>query len=229
MPKRKRSQSKTRPPPRRVSFKKYAKKKKGRTPLSRKVNQMYRMIETKESTPKTTPDIAFAHNNVVILQRVGGGDLNPFITTQGAADPLAGEGQRIGDQITVKGLLIKGFFENSISRPKVYYRLMLVRCAKGDIPNRANLYKGDTGNKMIDQINTERFTIVRQKIFNIGASNATTSAVSLTGEPVQNIAGDVRAGIGTRIVSMWIPGKAFGRNGNVQYESNSTGQVKFYD
>jgi len=187
------------------------------------------MIETKESSPKSGTNVPLYHNAVLILQRLGGGDLNPFLINQSVSDPTAGEGSRIGDQVALKGLLFKGFFENAISRPKVFYRVMLIKFAKGDTPTRTTLFKNDADNKMIDQINTERFTVVAQKVFNVSASNATTSAVDATGQPVQNIAGDVRAGIGTKIIKMWVPGTKFGRKGVVTWESNSATQLKFFD
>ena len=41
---------------------------------------------------------------------------------------------------------------------------MLVRLFKDDVPTRVSLFKGQSGNKMLDGLNTERYTIVFQKI-----------------------------------------------------------------
>jgi hypothetical protein len=75
--------------------------------------------------------------------------------------------QRIGDKIQIRGMLFKFFVEASLGRSRVYFRFMLVKMAKGDTLNRTTLFKNVVGNKMIDQINTERFTIVAQKIVNV--------------------------------------------------------------
>lgn len=235
MPKRSRSSTKsyrtkskskyTKP----YTAKPYNKNKRPRVATVARVNRLERMIETKESTPRTGTNVSLFHNLPLIVQRLGGNDLNPFIVNQSVSDPTTGEGSRIGDSVSVKGLMIKGFFENALNRPKVYYRVMLIRRAKGDTIDRSTLFKSDSDNKMIDQVNTERFTVIAQKVFNIGASNYAPSAVDATGQPSINIAGDTRPGIGTRVIKMWIPGYKFGRNGVVQWESNSATQLKFFD
>jgi len=176
--------------------------------LAGRVNNLYRMIETKEINRKSDVNIALPHNNVYLVSGPGG-VVNPFVSAQAAGDPMdAPAGNRIGDQITIKGLMIKGFFENALARPRVFYRVMLVRAAKGDTIDRSTLFKNDSGNKMIDQVNTERFSILAQKIFTINASNIAASAAEVSGAPLTSNAG----GVGTRTFKMWIPGGKFGRH-----------------
>lgn len=191
-----------------------------------KVNNLYKMIETKHFTWRTSADVGLPHNNTYIVQQQSGGDLNPFRSALGTDDPMGVGGSRIGDSVACRGLMIRGFFENALGRPKVHYRVMLVKCAKGDTPSRANLFTSDSTNKMIDQVNNERFTIVAQKVFNIsnaGAQPATT--VLGSGEP----GASDRGSIGTRTFKMWIPGYKFGPKGVVKFENASQTQVKFYD
>lgn len=194
--------------------------------VTKKVNRLYKMIETKHFTWRTSANVNLAHNNVTIVQQQSGGDLNPFRSALGTDDPMGVGGSRIGDSVAVRGLMIRGFFENALARPKVHYRVMLVKCAKGDTPNRANLFTSDSENKMIDQVNNERFTIVAQKIFNIGNVGAQpVITVDAAGQP-----GDSnRASIGTRTFKMWIPGSKFGNGGIVKFENASQTQVKFFD
>lgn len=158
------------------------------------------------------------------------GDLNPFYIVNGTQDfSQRNGGQRIGDKITVKGLMIKAMFENALARSKVFYRVMLVKGARGDVPTKDTLFKNDSDNKMLDVVNTERFTIVAQKTFNVyaqGAWAANTASVP-AGEP-QSV-GASTMGIGSRIIKMWIPGRMFGRYGNIQYENGNNGQLKFFD
>lgn len=197
-----------------------------RTVTSR-VNKLYRMIETKEQSRKSNLNVALAHNNVyVVVDGVTGGSLNPFQMGNGAEDIMGTGGTRVGDQISIKGVMVKGFFENALARPKTYYRVMLLRGAKGETFDRSSIFKGDSNNKMIDQVNTERFTIVAQKIFNINASNVAASGAEVpSGAPITATAG----GIGSRTFKMWVPGYKFGRGGNIQYENQSSTQVKFFD
>lgn len=206
--------------------------------VAKRVNSLYRMIETKETSRTGTINLALAHNNITVFGSYNQANLpysivsvcNPFSLAQGADDAMNGVGQRIGDAVNVRGLMIKGFFENALERPKVYYRVMLIRGAKGETFSRDTIFKNASQNKMIDQVNTERFSVVAQKIFNISSSNGTANTVTLTGVPVDNSLPDnASAGIGTKTFKMWIPGRKFGRNGYVQYENQSATQVKFYD
>jgi len=183
------------------------------------VQRLNRMIETKESAQTQTVATALPHNNTALMS------INPFITTFGTGDQMAGTGNRIGDSVSVRGLLIKGFLENSLSRSHVHYRIWLLRGAKGETFTRNTIFKGIVDNKIIDQMNTERFTVVASKRLTIDATNAIAASVSANGVP--SISG--AAGISGRPFSMWIPGKKFGRSGNIKYEDASTSQVKFYD
>lgn len=189
-----------------------------------RVNQMYSMIETKESTQQTGVNIGLPHNNIYILN-IGGADMNPLRTFLGTADSMTGVGDRIGDKITVKGCKFVCFLENALARTKVHYRIMLVKCPRGVAPNRTNLFKGCASNKMIDMVNTEKFTIVWQTRFNVSVANGAPNVVTATGEPIQTV---TSGGQGTKVVSHWIPGSKFGRGGNVQYE-NAGVDPKFYD
>lgn len=195
-----------------------------------KVNNLYKMIETKHFTWRTSANVSLAHNNVTIVQQQSGGDLNPFRSALATDDPMGVGGSRIGDSVAVRGLMIRGFFENALERGKVYYRVMLVKCAKGDTPNRANLFTSDSDNKMIDQVNNERFTIIAQKTFNIKTSNGAGNTVAPAGYAYDsNAPENIITGIGTRTFKMWIPGTKFGSKGVVKFENASQTQVKFFD
>lgn len=195
--------------------------------LSKAVSRLTRSIETKEGQWSSASNIALAHNNITLVLKGDGGVLNPFQRTQATGDPMDQNAfHTIGDQIMVKGMSIKGFFEGALQRSKVYFRVMLVKYARGDAPTRDTLFKNDSNNKMLDVINTERYTVVWQKIFNVSPPNPPPNTVSATGvaEP------GVLAGVtGNRIIKAWIPGRKFGRGGNVQYENGSNTNVKFFD
>jgi hypothetical protein len=190
-----------------------------------------RTVETKESQERANTGTQIQevpHNNILLLknQTRANAVFNMFTMDNGTGDPMASNtGSRIGDQIQLKGVSIKMFLENPIDRSNTYYRIMVIRGAKGETFTRETLFKGKSANKMMDVINTERFSIVAQKIVNLKSANGTASAIGLTGIP----GNAVNAGTATRLVSMWIPGTKFGRNGNIQYESGSAVQVKFYD
>jgi hypothetical protein len=177
------------------------------------------MIETKETAQTQAVATNLPHNNITLLST------NPFVTNIGAGDPMTGTGQRIGDSIAVQGLLIKGFMECSIGRSHVHFRIMLVRGAKGETFSRATLYKNIVDNKIIDQMNTERFTILATKRITLNTSNAAPTSTLPNGTP----SGTTSSGQSGRPFSIWIPGAKFGRQGVIKYEDASTSQVKFYD
>ena len=83
-------------------------------------------------------------------------------------------GQRIGDQVTVKGLTVKAMFETSLGRATVFFRVMLLRGAKGETFGRDQIFKNASANKMIDMVNTERFSIVAPQ-YHATASHHPTS------------------------------------------------------
>lgn len=194
--------------------------------VSNQVNRLSSMIETKEATLTSPVNVALGHNKIHVVEAATGGELNPLYTTQAATDPMSiMTGSRLGDRLSIRGLAIRGFVENALNRSKVYYRIMLIKCPRGVSPTIANtLYKGCCGNKMIDQINTEKFTVVWQTSMNVMCANNPPVLVNVDGTP----ASGGPAGIGTRIFKAWIPGSKICRGGNLQYE-NGTSIPKFFD
>lgn len=202
--------------------------------LNRRVTALTRSIETKENQWRTQVNTAYPHNNLVVILDTNGNPMNPFSMGQGTLDNGGGffaNNNRIGDSITVRGIVFKMFVENALGRPNVHYDIMLVKCAKGDTITRATLYKGNSNNKMIDMIDKERFSIVARKRFNLKASNPTAEfANGVNGQPeADTTLGVYNAGCATKVVNIYVPGRKFGRNGVIQYENVSQTQVKFFD
>ena len=113
----------------------------------------------------------------------------------------------------------------------VTFRFMCIKSAKGDLPTRATLFRGQSGKKVLDGINTECFTVVYQKLFKIEAPNPGTVGVTNTFTlPVPGDYGynswDPKLSRVSKIVRIYIPGRVFGRNGQLKYENQSVSQVK---
>lgn len=193
--------------------------------LSQRLSALTRTIETKEGT-NTFRNFQLPHNNLVVINRTDGTVWNPFLSVNGASDEMGqNQMQRLGDSICVQRLRIKFFVETSLQRTNVHFKFYLVKMAKGDVLNRANFFKNSANNKMIDDINTERFTVLAQKTVRVTTPNVGPSTIGATG-----IGSSTSIGTGgTRIVTMSVPGSKFGRGGNVTYENQSTSQVKFFD
>ncbi len=92
-------------------------------------------------------------------------------TTQGVSDPNnAATANRIGDEINLKGIKCSIMVELNERYSDVTFRLMVVKSAKGDVPTFTTLFNGLSGNKMMDTLNTERYTIMYQKYFKLKAA-----------------------------------------------------------
>lgn len=193
-----------------------------------------RNVETKSCTYSTTDGTEIWHNNFMSLTS------NILATTQGVQDPtLTNQDCRIGDQIMLRGASIKMMVELNERYSDVTLRLMVVRAAKGDTPTRATLFTGRSGNKMLDNVDKERYSILFQKYYKLKApNNGVTTTTGTTSEVTSGVVG-TNAGIEyggntmmlsrtTKIIKVWIPGKRFSRGGKITYE-NASSQVKFFD
>ena len=80
----------------------------GKAGIARVVNKILaRKIETKQSTHTVADGIEITHNNFIILDA----PTTFLCTTAGVGDPMTGVGQRIGDEITLKGISLKMMVE----------------------------------------------------------------------------------------------------------------------
>lgn len=191
-----------------------------------------KMLETKRSCQTSTDGVEIAHNSYV--------DLNPYVlqTTQGTADPTtANTNNRIGDQINLKGVSIRMMLELNERYSDVTFRILVVKCAKADNILRASIFNGLSGNKMIDTLNTERYTFLVDKWVHMKAPNTGNIYASGAGGIPQpsGYADQLNTGAGTqtfsratKIVKLWIPGTKFSKSGIIKYEDNSS-QPKFFD
>lgn len=191
---------------------------------------LFKNAESKSTQSSVNDNTAIAHNSFV--------NVSPntiLYTSQGVTDPENNNIQnRIGDKITLTKVECRGMFELDNRYSDVSYRIMVVKSAKGDTPTSANMFMGLSGNKMLDNFNYERFTIIYQKWGKIKASNTGTNGAYLGG------AGYIGSGIhdassnqtqtrSTKIIRFSIPVKKFAKNGIIQYEANNSAQQKFFD
>lgn len=193
---------------------------------------MSKTVETKHANYTATDGMEIGHNGFVIM------DNAILKTTPGPFDPTLNNADcRIGDEINLRGVKMKMMVELNERYSDVTYRLLVVKAAKGDTPTRDTLFNGLSGNKMLDTLNTERYSVIYQKYFKIKAPNP--GAVSTDGSSTTIVNAVNNAGIyvgntnqalsrATRIVNVWIPGKKFRRGGKIQYEQGSS-QPKFFD
>jgi len=186
-----------------------------------------RNIETKTGIRPCTDGVEIGHNNFVVISS------NPLGTVNGPNEPNNSIGQRIGDEINLKGMSLKFMAELNERYSDVTFKLFIVKSAKGDTPTIATMFNGVSGNKMIDTFNRDRFTKIHSETFKIKAPNNSTFATtySLGGSNSGvNYRDDDKEQLSraTKIIKVWIPGEKFVSKGLLQYESGTT-QVKFFD
>lgn len=187
-----------------------------------------RNIETKMSQWSDTDGQEMKHN---IIHTVETNFLN---TSQGTADPSGTtNGFRIGDEINLRGIKLKFMFEMNERYTDTTYRIMVVKAPRGDAMAQNQLFHGST-NLMMANFNKERYTLIASKMFKItsGLRGATTSQAPgggpLTDGGLYGSSTDSLLSRKTRMVSLWLPGTKFGRNGRVQYDAGGT-VPKFFD
>lgn len=190
-----------------------------------------KQIETKNAVLSSTDYLQIAHNNFIALES---GTLLGM--TQGVSDNQTTNSQvRIGDEITLKGVAFRMMIELNERYSQCSYRILVVKHAKGDVPTKATLFHGLSGNKMLDTIDRERYSILYEKWGQIkndtqgGGRLATEdSTVAAPGTGTYQAAdGTFRFSRITKIIKVWLPAKKLQQH-IVKYENNSS-QVKFFD
>jgi hypothetical protein len=128
-----------------------------------------RAVEVKQTVHSATDGTQIFHNNFIVL------DSNVLETTQGTADHMtASTNNRIGDEIMLKGVSMKLMVELNERYSDVTFRMFVVKKAKGDTLDASTFFTGLSGNKMLDNINTERFSVLYTKTFKVTAPNQGT-------------------------------------------------------
>jgi len=194
-------------------------------------------VETKQSVHKQdTANIL--HNRITVI------DSGLFNTSQGDTDPMTLDTlNRTGDEVNLRGLSIRFLLEMHQAHSDVTFRAMIIKAAKGDTPTLATLFTGLSTCKILDQINTERYSVIYSKTFKVTARNAgvgnqaqgTYGQTQGVGGPTTGtfLSGFDGAFTGTslgravKVMKIWIPGSKLFKNGVVKYENAST-QTKFF-
>lgn len=192
--------------------------------------QLKKDVEVKQSLATREPDgVEISHNNFITLTN------NLLQTTQGVTDPRTGNtANRIGDKITIKNVKFAMMCELNERYSDVTFRVLVVRTARGMTPDRATLFNGLSGNKMIDTLNTERYGILYQKWFKIVAPNTGNIYSSGAGGIPQpsgyadNLQSSQSFSRATKIIKFELPGTKFSKNGVITYE-DGTATPKYFD
>lgn len=182
-----------------------------------------RMLETKTTVATESDGQEMFHNSLYVRNST------LLKTTQGTADPESSNvNNRIGDKINLIGLSVKIMFELNERYSHGTFRIFIVKSAKGDVPTQANFFNNLSGNKMIDTINTDRFTVLASKTFGIKQSSTGMGESGIQDVGSGYTKGTPLISRATRIVKLWVPGAKLVRSKVLTYENGSQ-QPKFFD
>lgn len=223
------------PPKTKKQYKKRPTKKGKKTSLVSLIKKViHGQAETKQAVQTYNDYQEIAHNQMKTLSS------NLLNTSQGTGDPTTDTSScRIGDELILKGLNIKLCLELNERYTQTTFRIMVIRAPKGGLSSTA-LFSGQSANKMLDTINTEKVKVISQKYITIYAGNKgsrTGPATSLIGSGL-NGGTDIGNGATlndylysrtSKIVKMWIPGNRFYKNGKVKYSADGSNQTRDYD
>lgn len=181
-------------------------------------------IETKHASTTSNDYTQISHNSFISL------DSSLLATTQGIQDPKSSfTACRIGDNITLVGVSIKMMIELNERYSDVTYRIIVVKSSKGDTPTASTLFVGLSGNKMLDKLDRERYTICYEKwgqIKNTAQGGGRLAAQDSTvTEPSTGIYGASQTPYlfsrATKIIKFWLPYKKLMSSPVIQYENAS--------
>lgn len=106
---------------------------------------------------------------------------------------------RLGDEVYGVGLSIRLWLSKKLDRPNVTYRIMVVAGPPGDV-TLASLFKGTSGNRMLDYVDTDKYSVVYHKILQPMSGDYSLESGATNKEH-------------SRLLKIWIPTK-----GKIQYQ-----------
>jgi len=188
---------------------------------------LFKNAETKQCQISSSDYQQIGHNSFITI------DNEVLKTEQGVTDPSANAFYgRIGDEITLLKAKFCMMLELNERYSDVTYRILVVKSSRGDVPTTGTLFNGLSGNKMLDTINYERYSILYQKWGKIKSPGV---SVGNTGFAVGTQTGiyayndnQIVMSRATKIVKFEIDGKKFYKNGVVRYDAGGD-DGKFYD
>lgn len=192
---------------------------------------LFKNAESKNSQFSSPEYVQIYHNNATTIAT------DILKTTQGVGDnENTNVLNRIGDKITLLKAKFRMMLEINERFADVTYRILLVKSARGDTPTNATLFNGLSGNRMLDTINYERYTVLYQKWGKIKSANESVGRAGAEDVSIINpgtgiyVAGDDKfhTSRATRIIKFDVPGSAFAKDGIIQYDGGGSSQ-KFFD
>lgn len=194
--------------------------RKGKSPFksymnTKKLVKLINKVALKKAETKETHRI---EENLQLYHNSQNVKLSLLYTLQGIGDNdtgLTSYDCRLGNEIVAKGLSIKMWFANKLDRPNVMYKVFVFRYRADSNPGTIFKTQG-TSNIMLRDIDTDKFTILAIKQFNLN-QGAAERIITAT---------DTFAGTEGHVYKkFWVNLK----NKKIQYTDNNGASPKYYD
>lgn len=200
----------------------YAKKimRKGKSPFksytsTKRLIKLINKVSLKKAETKETHRI---EENINLNHNAQSIKTGLLYTQQGIGDNDVGTSSydcRVGNEVIARGLSIKMWFANKLDRPNVMYKVIVFKY-RADLPPSTVFKAQGSTNIMLRDIDTDRFTILAVKQFNLN-QGAAERIITAT---------DTFAGVEGHVYKkFWVNLK----NKRLQYTDNNSGSPKYYD
>jgi hypothetical protein len=110
-----------------------------------------------------------------LARGVEGGYEGDVYTAAGTASSLHTNQVRIGSEVRIKGISLDFMTWLKPQIPHLKIRVSLIRYARDDLPNKDNMFKNYTQNKMLDMTDNRRFKTLKVWNFNHYQSHPSTA------------------------------------------------------
>jgi len=136
-----------------------------------KKTDMVALIKRTMLKVNETKNVPFAQSKLEIYHNSGSPASGRILPTPYELDgpnqqPAQGisEQQRIGDSIITRGIKVRLMFGQKLDRHNVSFKVVVIRCSTGYVPTTiAQMFDNQTGNIMLDSLNTDRLKVVYNK------------------------------------------------------------------
>jgi len=183
---------------------------------TRRLVSLIKKVSLKKSETKETHVIA---ENIQLYHNVENIRYSFLYTQQGLGDSDTGTTQyasRIGNEVICRGISIKLWIANKLDRPNIMYRVIIFKYRADTTIGSAYKTQG-SGNMMIRDIDNEKITILKSKLFNLQLGTSMVASSTTQGD--QN---NVEA---HKYLKFWIPLK----NKVLRYKDDNSGSPKYFD
>lgn len=146
-----------------------AKKVYKKKPMQNK-KRLVNLIKTVTAKQSETKNVPSSHSKIELYHNSGatGGvrQLHAPIELDGVNQmPAQGisDTQRIGDSIDVRGIKVRLLLGQKLDRHNVTFKIVVIKCSTGYVPSLSQMFDNQTGNIMLDSLNTDRLKVVYHK------------------------------------------------------------------